>query len=71
MNWDGIKGTKIIGALGNSVFQPKHNHYPADGTGRDIHCFTNPRPIDSMIDEPVKFNTSTNQTGRNKSPTIT
>ena len=62
---------KLSGGLTHSVFQPKAHIYPADGTGRDVHCFTHARAIDTSIVEPAKFNTSikTNN-GHNKSPNI-
>ena len=61
-----------VGGLGNSVFQPKVKNYVSDGSGRDVHCFSHARPIDTMNNEPPKFNTSTTMTAgqRHKSPII-
>ena len=60
MNWNGRKGMKLSGGLGNSVFHTKQHLYPPDGTGRDVHCFTNPRMIDTKEDDLGKFNSSLN-----------
>lgn len=58
-------------SLGNSVFQPKVVSYRADGSGRDAHCFTNPRAIDTMDADLGKMITNVaGNNGRNKSPTI-
>ena len=62
---------KLSCGLGNSVYHPKPHIYPADGTGRDVHCFTHARPIDTRFDEAPKFDTSVGTSGKNKSPTIT
>ena len=70
MSWNGKQGVKMSGGLGNSVFQPKMHHYPADGSGRDVHCFTHGRAIDNAIEEPPNILTSTGTSGRNKSPTM-
>ena len=70
MSWNGKKGMKLSGGLGNAVFHPRVHIYPADGTGRDVHCFMHPRTIDTMPVEAAKFNTSTANTGR-KSPQMT
>jgi len=57
MSWNGKQGMKLSGGLGNSVFHPKVHIYPADGSGRDVHCFMHPRSIDTMQVEANKFNT--------------
>ena len=57
--------------LGNSVFQPKTIIYKADGSGRDVHCFNNPRTIDTMDIDLGKLTTSVRENnGRKKSPTV-
>ena len=48
MSWNGMNGMKLSGGLGNSIFQPKAHIYPPDGSGRDAHCFTHARNIDSF-----------------------
>jgi len=59
MSWNGKQGIKMSGGLGNAVFMPKSHNYPADGSGRDVHCFTHGRVVEGMIDEPPKFMTNT------------
>ena len=72
MSWNGKQGMKLSGGLGNSVYKPKVHVYPADGSGRDVHCFMHPRAIDTLEYDPPKFDTNVNgNNGRNKSPTIT
>ena len=70
MSWNGKNGMKLSGGLGNSVYQPKVHIYPADGSGRDVHCFMHPRKIDTMENERPTFVTQIGQSGRNKSPNI-
>ena len=66
-----MNGMKLSGGLGNSVFQPKTHIYPANGSGRDTHCFTHPRNIDSYQQPPPKFDTGIKaNNGRNKSPNL-
>ena len=55
MSWNGNNGMKLSGGLGNSVYQPKVHIYPADGTGRDVHCFMHTRKIDTFENERPKF----------------
>ena len=70
MSWNGAQGMKLSGGLGNSVYHPKPHIYPADGSGRDVHCFTHARAIDTQFNEPPKFDTSVGTSGKNKSPVI-
>ena len=66
-----MNGMKLSGGLGNSVFQPKAHFYPPDGSGRDAHCFTHARIIDSFQQQPPKFDTGIKaNNGRNKSPNL-
>ena len=69
MSWNGKQGMKLSGGLGNSVFHPRVHIYPADGSGRDVHCFMHPRTIDTMQVDPPTFQTSTGNTGK-KSPVL-
>ena len=57
--------------LGNSVYKPKPITYVPDGSGRDIHCFTNARPVDTKDFDLGRLVTSLrDNNGRNKSPTV-
>ena len=71
MSWNGMNGMKLSGGLGNTVFQPKTKIYGADGTGRDVHCFTHARNLDSFQPEAPKFVTDLrDNNGRKKSPNL-
>ena len=67
MSWNGKKGMKLSGGLDNAIFHPRVHIYPANGSGRDVHCFMHPRTIDTMPESIDKFNTSTAKTGRKSS----
>ena len=55
--------------LGNAVYMPKTINYRPDGTGRDVHCMTHQRQIDTFENDMPKFNTNlTGKSGRHKSP---
>ena len=44
--------------LGNNVYSPKMYAYKPDGSGRDVHCFTVARGIDTKDFDLGKLNTS-------------
>ena len=67
MSWNGKQGMKLSGGLGNSVFNPKVHIYPADGSGRDVHCFTHTRGIDTYdYDLPALNTNATGYSGQHK-----
>lgn len=62
---------KLVGkssGLSRSVFHPFIVHYNADGTGRDVHCFTAQR--DPAVDRVPALNTAIKDNGAGKKPNI-